>query len=446
LRVFTLIFSDAIAMSSAWWLASRLGTPLSSPWHISNNLAFLPLILLVGVSIIGARGLYKAGGCRRDYFGLFKSISLAQIILLLIAFLNEPQNAFSRSTFLLSWVLSLLFVSSSRWSVDAVTNSVRSRGAIRYPVFLISEVESRQRNLDLIAKENCYSLVGVEDARSLDRGRRDQTLATLRQLDVVEAFVAWGAIKNRLHLCWLFQGAGITLRILPDEWNSYFPKTEFHLLGDVPAPTVRVPVIVGSDYLIKRAFDFCCSAIAILMLSPIYLAVALFIKLDSKGPIFFRQTRIGLHGRQFKVWKFRTMVADADQLQAKLEAQNEMKDGVLFKMKDDPRITNIGSFLRRYSLDELPQLFNVLLGEMSFVGPRPLPLRDVERFRERYFIRQEVLPGITGLWQVSGRSNIDNFEDAINLDLSYIANWSLWMDLKILAQTVQVVLHREGAY
>ena len=140
------------------------------------------------------------------------------------------------------------------------------------------------------------------------------------------------------------------------------------------------------------------------------------------------------------------MVVNAEKLQAGLEAKNEIKDGVLFKLKHDPRITRIGKFLRRYSLDELPQLFNVLLGEMSLVGPRPLPVRDVERFQTPHFIRQEVLPGITGLWQVSGRSNIDNFEDAVKLDITYIENWSLWLDLTILLKTVGVVLQKTGAY
>lgn len=174
--------------------------------------------------------------------------------------------------------------------------------------------------------------------------------------------------------------------------------------------------------------------------------IAILIKLDSPGPVFFRQERIGLHSRKFKIWKFRTMVTNAEKLQATLEAKNEIKDGVLFKMKDDPRITRVGKFLRRYSLDELPQLFNVFLGEMSLVGPRPLPMRDVEKFKTKHFIRQEVLPGITGLWQVSGRSDIDNFEDAVKLDLAYIENWSVWLDLKILLQTVNVVLHKTGAY
>ncbi len=140
------------------------------------------------------------------------------------------------------------------------------------------------------------------------------------------------------------------------------------------------------------------------------------------------------------------MVKNAEQLQQALETQNETNDGVLFKIKKDPRITRLGRFLRRYSLDELPQVFNILAGEMSFVGPRPLPQRDVEKFSEHHFIRHEVLPGITGLWQVSGRSNITNFEEVLRLDLRYIEQWSLWLDFQILFKTIQVVLWKTGAY
>lgn len=140
------------------------------------------------------------------------------------------------------------------------------------------------------------------------------------------------------------------------------------------------------------------------------------------------------------------MVQNAAELQKQLEAQNQNKDGILFKIKDDPRITRVGKFLRQYSLDELPQVFNVLFGEMSFVSPRPLPTRDVEKFAEHHFIRHEVLPGIIGLWQVSGRSDIDNFEDVFRLDTRYIENWSLWLDLQIIFRTVQVMLQKAGAY
>lgn len=203
---------------------------------------------------------------------------------------------------------------------------------------------------------------------------------------------------------------------------------------------------IGKHYLVKRCMDFFFAALFISLTWPVYLVIALAIKLDSPGPVFFKQTRVGLHNKEFKVWKFRTMRIDAEALQKELEALNETTDGVIFKIKDDPRITGIGSFLRRYSLDELPQLFNVLLGEMALVGPRPLPTRDVNKFSSHHHFRHEVLPGVTGLWQVSGRSNIVDFEQVIKLDFNYIQNWSLAMDLRILLKTVMVVLKKEGAY
>jgi exopolysaccharide biosynthesis polyprenyl glycosylphosphotransferase len=444
--VILLVVSDAGTITLSWWLASLLGTPISSPWHVSRNPTLLPLILAVMIGILGARGLYKSGDRRRDYLGLIKSISLAEILLLLIAFLYEPHRAFSRSTFLLSWLLTILFTSAGRYLLDVSTRVLRQHGAVRYPVFLISEQENQDRHAQLIEQEGYYNISEIADASALDRANRKQTFEVLRSLGIVETFVSWPAIHRRLYLCWHFQRAGITLRILPTDWESCFPRSEFQMLGQVPSPMIKAPMILGSDYWVKRLLDFCFAAVLFVILLPIYMGLALLIKLDSPGPIFFRQTRIGLHGHRFKVWKFRTMVINADKLQAELEGQNEMSDGILFKMKDDPRITGVGGFLRRYSLDELPQLFNILIGEMSFVGPRPFPIRDVERFEERHFIRQEVLPGITGLWQVSGRSNIESFEEAVSLDISYIANWSLWLDLEIMLKTVRVVLKRQGAY
>jgi lipopolysaccharide/colanic/teichoic acid biosynthesis glycosyltransferase len=182
------------------------------------------------------------------------------------------------------------------------------------------------------------------------------------------------------------------------------------------------------------------------LLAPIFLGLTLAIRFDSPGPAFFRQERVGLHGSRFLVWKFRTMAADAPQRQAELEGQNQSPDGVLFKVKQDPRITRLGAFLRRTSLDELPQLFNVLWGQMSLVGPRPLPVRDVAQFDAWHHIRHQVMPGVTGLWQISGRSDIDTFDDVARLDLHYIDNWSLNLDLEILMETVRVVLLGQGAY
>jgi exopolysaccharide biosynthesis polyprenyl glycosylphosphotransferase len=444
-RLVSLILLDSIALSLAWWLAIRYGRPIDSPW-VEKITSFRLVSLIFEIIIIAARGLYKSGAHRRNYVELIKTISLASILLMLVAFLYDPKQYVSRSIFLLSWFLSIGFVCTLRFVFDQVARLVRETGAIRYPVFLIADINERSSIIKLIEQENCYNLIGVADAVSLDKDNREATFFSLRRLGVEEVFVSWLAIKNRLHLCWHFQAVGITLRLLPTELQAVLSRAELSFIGGVPSPTIRAPLILGGDYWVKRHFDKGLAFLLLLLLSPIYFVIAVLIKLDSPGPVFFRQTRIGLHGQKFKVWKFRTMVANAAELQAVLEAKNEMKDGVLFKLKDDPRVTRTGKILRRFSLDELPQLFNVLTGEMSLVGPRPLPVRDVERFQEKHFIRQEVLPGITGLWQVSGRSDIDNFEEAFNLDLTYITNWSLQLDLEILFRTIQVVIQRSGAY
>jgi exopolysaccharide biosynthesis polyprenyl glycosylphosphotransferase len=205
-------------------------------------------------------------------------------------------------------------------------------------------------------------------------------------------------------------------------------------------------VHVAKGYLIKRLMDFCFAALFIIITAPIYLLVAIVVKLDSPGPVFYKEIRMGFHGRKFKIWKFRTMQQNADKMQKDLEHLNESEDGVNFKIKNDPRITRVGKYLRRYSLDELPQMFNVILGEMSLVGPRPFNMRDVNNFADHYFFRYEVLPGITGLWQVSGRSDVLQFERVIELDTQYIKKWSIWLDLKILLKSVKVVVFAEGAY
>lgn len=196
--------------------------------------------------------------------------------------------------------------------------------------------------------------------------------------------------------------------------------------------------------LVKRVLDFILALISIILLVPVFSFTALIIKLTSSGPIFFRQERLGLNKRRFRIWKFRTMVPDAEKRMAEVEELNEVS-GPVFKIKDDPRITPIGKLLRKTSIDELPQLFNVLKGDMSLVGPRPLPVRDYQGFDKDWQRRRfSVPPGITCLWQINGRSSIP-FEKWMELDLQYIDNWSLWLDLKILARTIPVVLRGSGA-
>jgi lipopolysaccharide/colanic/teichoic acid biosynthesis glycosyltransferase len=201
--------------------------------------------------------------------------------------------------------------------------------------------------------------------------------------------------------------------------------------------------------LVKRAVDLAGALVGLILLTPVMLLIALLIRLEGRGPIFFRQLRRGYRGRLFQVIKFRTMCTDAEQRLGPLEESNESAGGVLFKLRDDPRVTRLGRFLRNYSLDELPQMINILCGEMSLVGPRPLQLRDSDKLLaldpKAYARRLDVMPGLTGPWQIGGRSEL-NYERMVELDLDYVENWSNAFDLKIIGKTFLVVLLRRGAY
>jgi exopolysaccharide biosynthesis polyprenyl glycosylphosphotransferase len=221
-------------------------------------------------------------------------------------------------------------------------------------------------------------------------------------------------------------------------------RAEFVPGQSVPLFELKPPVFEGVDYAMKRTFDTVGAVLLLILLSPVLIGIALAVKLSSRGPVVYRSVRPGIAGTPFACLKFRTMYRDADQRQADLESLNEAT-GALFKMRDDPRMTPVGRFLRRYSLDELPQLFNVLRGQMSLVGPRPLPERDFQRLEEWHKKRYLVTPGITGLWQVSGRSELD-FDDLVRLDFLYLERWSVFLDLSILVKTVPAVLSRRGAF
>ena len=221
-------------------------------------------------------------------------------------------------------------------------------------------------------------------------------------------------------------------------------RAEFVPGQTVPLFKLRPPVVQGIDYALKRTFDLVLSTIGLVFAAPVLLAIALAVKLSSSGPVIYRSARPGIAGRPFYCFKFRTMREHADQIQADLEPLNE-QSGALFKIRHDPRLTKAGRFLRRYSLDELPQLVNVIRGEMSLVGPRPLPMRDFNRLEEWHKKRYLVLPGITGLWQISGRSELD-FDDLVRLDFLYLERWSIMLDLSILLKTIPAVLSRRGAF
>lgn len=237
---------------------------------------------------------------------------------------------------------------------------------------------------------------------------------------------------------------GVEVLVAPAITDVAGPRTVVRPVAGIPLLHVEEPTFAGPQRVVKSAMDRLCAAFGLFLLAPFFATIALLIKLDTKGPVFFRQRRIGLAGRRFEIVKFRTMVRDAEALQERLNNQNEA-DGLLFKVRADPRITRVGRFLRRWSIDELPQLWNVLRGEMSLVGPRPPLPAEVEQYEHHVSRRLLVKPGMTGLWQVSGRSDLE-WEEAVRLDLYYVDHWSPTMDVAIIFRTFSAVTRGSGAY
>jgi len=268
-------------------------------------------------------------------------------------------------------------------------------------------------------------------------------LAMARALFIDEIFFSVPADKKIvIGLVEEARAVGIEIRVIPDLYDGLAWNAPIEYIGQFPTiPLHRKEFTIGS-YILKRVLDMTMSAFALLFLAPFMLLVTIAIRIDSPGSILYRAQRIGRKGRTFTCYKFRTMVRDADRLQAGLEHMNE-RDGVLFKIANDPRITRIGGFLRKYSLDELPQFYNVLRGDMSIVGPRPPLATEVEKYDLTQLRRLDVLPGITGLWQVEARQD-PSFDSYISLDTAYVENWSLWLDMKILVRTVSTVLSGTG--
>jgi exopolysaccharide biosynthesis polyprenyl glycosylphosphotransferase len=246
-------------------------------------------------------------------------------------------------------------------------------------------------------------------------------------------------------LTWGLEEYGTNVYMAPALLDIAESRTTIRPIAGLPLLHMEHPQRAGSRILVKALFDRAGAAAALILLAPVFMAIALAIKADDGGPVFFRQVRVGRNGHPFRLWKFRTMVVDAERLKARLALPNE-GNGALFKLRKDPRITKPGTRLRRYSLDELPQLINVLLGDMSLVGPRPALPEEVAGYDGSHMIRRIVVkPGITGLWQVSGRSDL-SLADSVRLDVHYVENWSLFLDLQILWKTTQAILSGNGAY
>ena len=262
--------------------------------------------------------------------------------------------------------------------------------------------------------------------------------------DVVRKLVRGNAIEM-LDLVRKVRRPDVHLSIVPRYFEIFTSNATFDDVGGVPLVSLPVPRLSRAARVLKRSFDLVVTSVALVVLAPVLLAIAIVVRLDSPGPVIYRQERRGRGGSVFRIAKFRSMHVGADRLRHEIVERNEV-DGPLFKIKSgDPRVTRVGGFLRRTSLDELPQLWNVLRGEMSLVGPRPFVLHEADQITGWASRRLDLTPGVTGLWQVLGRNDLP-FEEMVKLDYLYVTNWSLWWDVKIFCQTVPVVLRRKGAY
>jgi exopolysaccharide biosynthesis polyprenyl glycosylphosphotransferase len=364
-------------------------------------------------------------------------------------------GAYSLRVVLIAWPLTVAVTLYVRFCLRVIAERAQTSRVKRVVIVGSGPLAVRLYNRMLDDPTLSYEVLGFVDTNVDIRPPevRERLLGSLDQLDsllmqtvVDEVVIAlpikshYAEIQRAIEEC---ERAGVESRYSPDLFHGRLARPRFETPDGQPAIAMKV---VSDDYrlVVKRAIDIVGAAIGLVLLSPLFATIAIAVRVTSRGPVFFSQERYGWRKRRFKMHKFRTMISDAESLQSGLEARNEAV-GPVFKIKNDPRMTSIGAFLRKSSLDELPQLWNVLRGEMSLVGPRPLPIRDVHKFEDSWLMRRfSVVPGMTGLWQVSGRSEL-TFQDWVQLDLRYIDQWSLRLDLSLLLRTFPAVLQARGA-
>jgi exopolysaccharide biosynthesis polyprenyl glycosylphosphotransferase len=406
----------------------------------------------ITVLVFAQAGLYRVRE-RRPGAGRILA-SLIVVALIVLAFGLGTGYDFATSGLIpTSVVAAAIAISVLRSAYESASLELMRMAGIRRRVVLVGEGESLARLKRSLAAARgglTYEFVGAVSQESIPGvrllGTREELARVLEQTRPDEVILAEADFEEHMVLDVVEQAhkKGIRVRLAPDTTELLVQRGEYVPGQGAPLFELRPPVLTGSDWAVKRAFDIVVSFLVLVLGLPVWLLIALAIKLESRGPVFFVDRRVGVGEREFGMLKFRTMIAGAAELQAELEAANEA-EGALFKIRDDPRVTRVGRVLRRLSLDEIPQIVNVLRGEMSLVGPRPLPLRDYRLLEDWHRARYAVLPGMTGLWQISGRSGL-TFDDLVRLDFTYLENWSIWLDITIIVKTIPAVLKRRGAY
>jgi exopolysaccharide biosynthesis polyprenyl glycosylphosphotransferase len=443
----------AIAVAGGQWL--RFGDIRS----MSNTDAALGLMLgPTWLALLAISGAYE-----RERINLgteqFKAIFEATVRMaaLVAFFVYLTKSEVSRGFYLLALPGGFLLLVFARVAARGLVHRARKRGNCLHRVLAVGQIGDIEHLIQQLEGRDHHGLhvvgacaiagelreiggvpvVGVpSDARRAAAAVGADTVA------ITSSGVLGRAGLRRL--AWQLEGSDTGLLLTPELTDVAGPRVNVRPVGDLSLLQVSEPKFSGASRFFKSAFDRCVALLALLVLSPVLVVIAVLIKLDSRGSIFFRQTRSGLDGKPFPLYKFRSMVPSAEELLIDLTDKNE-SSGMLFKIRRDPRVTRIGRALRRSSVDELPQLWNVVRGQMSLVGPRPPLPSEVARYADDTRRRLLVKPGLTGLWQVSGRSDL-TWEESVRLDLYYVENWSFVLDLDILARTIVAVVAGRGAY
>ncbi len=453
LRIVALASLDVAGMFLAIWTALAIKTYARDPDLLHRTFGqaadVAPLACLVMLLLFARSGLYRDRPQRPGFATLISSLFQVTLVSLVYAVI-EGKTFSSYYIFYASLFFALLYMSSLRWGFERASSAVLRAAGYRRRAVLVgsgSHIDAVAHALQDSSQIEPFGYVSLTDRRS--DGLRDfGSLETLeRHFDTFdEVLIADPDFpqEKAVDLVDRCHQQGIRVRVAPSTMEILMDRVEFVPGQSLPLFELKPPVFEGIDFVIKRGFDIVGSVLLMAVLSPLMALVAVAIRLDSGGPILFRSMRPGIGGRPFACFKFRTMDVGAEDLQERLEEHNE-QGGALFKIRDDPRVTRVGNWLRRWSLDELPQLLNVFRGEMSLVGPRPLPQRDYDRLEGWHLKRYLVLPGMTGLWQVSGRSELD-FDELVRLDFLYLERWSVFLDLAILLRTIPAVVRSQGAW
>ncbi len=457
--VLVLVVLDVVALALGLYLALVLRTVIygdtvywSLLWRAGPH-EWLPFLAPITILVFFQARLYASREYRPGAGRILSSLVLVALIVL--SFGIGTRYSFNTTGLIPTAVITCtLTIGVLRAAYSSLALEVMRFAGVRRRIVLVGEgasLEHLDRGLDAARGGIGHLVVGtVEHARGAGptalASSLDELLVVLERERPDELILTEADFDERavLDVVQLAHRHGVRVRLAPQTTELLVHEGEYIPGQGLPLFELRPPILTGWDWAVKRIFDVVVAAILLVLGTPVWLLVAAAIKLGSRGPVFYVDHRVGVGERPFGMLKFRTMVADAALSQPSLESENEAS-GALFKIRDDPRVTRVGRILRRFSIDELPQLVNVVRGQMSLVGPRPLPLRDYELLEEWHRARYLVLPGMTGLWQISGRSGL-SFDDLVRLDFTYLENWSIWLDISIILKTIPAVLSGRGAY